>query len=71
MQSVKVRAPATVANLGCGFDVLGVCIDKPFDEVEVEIIQEPIVKLDILHSEYKDIPNNHPYRRRKSIPINN
>ena len=35
MNSIKVKAPATVANLSCGFDVLGVCINKPYDEIEV------------------------------------
>ncbi len=33
MKSVKVFAPATVANLGCGFDVMGLAIDQPGDEI--------------------------------------
>lgn len=32
---VRVFAPATVANLACGFDVLGLAIAKPGDEVEM------------------------------------
>lgn len=33
MKNVKVFAPATVANLGCGFDVMGLAIDEPGDEL--------------------------------------
>lgn len=39
-KKVKVQSPATVANLVCGFDVLGLCLDKPFDVMEVTIIEE-------------------------------
>ena len=35
MDRIKVKAPATVANLSCGFDILGLCLDNPFDEIEV------------------------------------
>jgi len=34
-RSVKVFAPATVANLACGFDVLGLAIENLGDEVTV------------------------------------
>jgi homoserine kinase len=34
---IKVFAPATVANLACGFDVMGLAIDQPGDEVIVEL----------------------------------
>jgi homoserine kinase len=33
MQSIKVFAPATVANVACGFDVLGFALQEPGDEV--------------------------------------
>ncbi len=35
LQEVKVFAPATVANLGCGYDVLGLAIYGPGDEVVI------------------------------------
>ena len=38
---VKVFAPATIANLGSGFDVLGIAIDKPGDIVVAERTHEP------------------------------
>lgn len=34
-------APATVANLACGFDVLGLALEQPGDTVTVELAEEP------------------------------
>ncbi|GHA34557.1 homoserine kinase [Salinimicrobium marinum] len=33
MDEIKIFAPATVANLSCGFDVLGCCLDTVGDEM--------------------------------------
>ena len=33
LKEVRVFSPATVANVACGFDVLGFCIDAPGDEI--------------------------------------
>lgn len=33
--SIRVFAPATVANLGSGFDVLGLALDEPGDELQL------------------------------------
>ena len=35
MESIKVFAPATVANVSCGFDIFGFAVDAPGDEVIV------------------------------------
>lgn len=35
MEEIKVFAPATVANLSCGFDVLGCCLDAVGDEMVI------------------------------------
>lgn len=40
MNSVKIKSPATVANLVCGFDVLGMCLHEPYDEMEIKLISE-------------------------------
>jgi len=37
---VKVLAPGTVANLVCGFDILGLCLDEPNDIMEVTLLDE-------------------------------
>ena len=31
MKEITVHAPATVANMVCGFDVLGLCLAEPYD----------------------------------------
>ena len=41
VQEVRVFAPATVANVACGYDVLGFAIDAPGDEVVVRHCDKP------------------------------
>lgn len=43
--SVKVFAPATVANVVCGFDVLGFAVNAPGDEVMMRMTNKPGVQL--------------------------
>ncbi len=38
-------APATVANLGCGFDVLGLALEEPGDTVTIELVDEPGISI--------------------------
>lgn len=45
MKSVKVFAPATVANVVCGYDVLGFAVDEPGDEVIMRLSAKPGVSL--------------------------
>lgn len=40
MSFLKIKTPATVANLVCGFDVLGMCLNEPFDEMEMRLLDE-------------------------------
>lgn len=40
-QSIRVFAPATVANVVCGFDVLGFAVNEPGDEVIMRITGKP------------------------------
>lgn len=41
MDRIKVKSPATIANLVCGFDILGMSIREPFDEIELILKNEP------------------------------
>jgi homoserine kinase len=43
MQKVKVKSPATVANLVCGFDILGMALQEPFDFMTLKLTDEPTV----------------------------
>ena len=40
MKSITVKTPATVANLVCGFDILGMCLHEPYDTMEVTLLNE-------------------------------
>src|SRR5262245_18649977 len=41
---IRVFAPATIANVGPGFDVLGLALTKPGDTIEAEISDRPGVE---------------------------
>jgi homoserine kinase len=38
MEEIKLFAPATIANVSCGFDVLGLCLDTVGDEMIIKKI---------------------------------
>lgn len=40
MKRIKIKAPATIANLVCGFDILGLCLEEPYDEMELSLLNE-------------------------------
>ena len=44
-ERIKVFAPATASNLGPGFDVLGLALERPGDLVEAEISTSPGVEI--------------------------
>ncbi len=41
METVKAIAPATVANVTCGFDIFGFAVESPADEVTLTLRDEP------------------------------
>ncbi|MEF8852725.1 MAG: homoserine kinase [Haloarculaceae archaeon] len=49
---VTVRAPATSANLGSGFDVFGVALDRPADVVTVSRAEETTIDVSGAGSEF-------------------
>ena len=54
MTSIKIVAPATVANLVCGFDVLGMALNDPQDSMELRLSNEPGIR--IKHIDGYDLP---------------
>jgi homoserine kinase len=44
-KEVRVFAPATVANVACGYDVLGFAIEAPGDEVVARYVDEPGLRI--------------------------
>lgn len=67
MDSITLRAPATIANLSCGFDVLGLCIKNPFDEIKITKNNDCKVVINIQDSPFSDIPDN-PNQNTGGIP---
>lgn len=45
MESIKIFCPATVANLSCGFDVLGLCLDAVGDEMIIHKSSEKGIRI--------------------------
>ncbi len=45
MEEVKVFCPATIANLACGFDVLGLALDGAGDVMTVKKVNQPGVRI--------------------------
>jgi homoserine kinase len=45
MNEIRVFSPATVANVVCGFDCLGFCLEEPNDEMLLRKIDEKTVRI--------------------------
>lgn len=45
MNEIKIFAPATIANVSCGFDVLGLCLDTVGDEMVIRKTAEKGIKI--------------------------
>lgn len=67
MKEITVHAPATVANVVCGFDCLGFALEKPFDEITVRLIDEKAIK--IKHLDNFDLPTE-PEKNVAGVALN-
>src|SRR5215204_5934551 len=47
MKTVTVHSPGTVANLVCGFDILGLALNTPYDVMKMKLLDVPKV---IIHN---------------------
>ena len=45
MDTIRVFCPASIANISCGFDVLGLALDTVGDQMTVRKIPEPTIKI--------------------------
>lgn len=54
MKNIKLQVPGTVANLVCGFDILGMAVNEPFDEMEFKLLSER--KIIIHHEDEFNLP---------------
>lgn len=53
-QVIRVNCPATVANLVCGFDILGMALNAPQDTIEMRLLDRK--EIIIRHSDHYDLP---------------
>jgi homoserine kinase len=44
-RGIKILAPATIANLVCGFDILGLALNDPQDEMELMLSDKPGLRI--------------------------
>ncbi|MBN2336202.1 homoserine kinase [Candidatus Bathyarchaeota archaeon] len=56
VKQVRVYSPGSIANLGPGFDVIGVALDSVGDIVQLEKISEPEVRLQVKGVGSESIP---------------
>ena len=61
MDQIKIFAPASVANVSCGFDVLGFCLDPVGDEMVIRKTKSPGVKITKIEGQ------NLPYDVKKNV----
>jgi len=45
MKQITVHAPATVANIVCGFDVLGFALNDPYDKLVMRLLPEKTIRI--------------------------
>ena len=66
--SIKVFAPATVANVVCGFDVLGFAVNEPGDEVIMRRTNKPGIKISKITGDNGRLPLD-PQKNTVSVSV--
>ncbi|WP_347158380.1 homoserine kinase [Pontibacter chitinilyticus] len=70
MKSIKVFAPATVANVSCGYDVLGFAVNAPGDEVIMHLNDSRRVTLDVIEGDEGRLPREPERNTVSAVVIN-
>lgn len=65
-RQVTIHAPGTVANMVCGFDVLGMCLNEPFDVMKVRLLEEK--KIIIISGDGYPLPTD-PAQNTAGAPL--
>jgi homoserine kinase len=54
MKKIRIKCPATVANIVCGFDILGMALQEPYDIMDLKLLSEPHI---VIHNKDEfDLP---------------
>lgn len=67
-ESIQVFAPATVANVVCGFDVLGFAVNEPGDEVIMRLIDKPGIAISKITGDNGRLPLD-PAKNTVSVSV--
>jgi homoserine kinase len=55
-KSIKVTAPATVSNVGPGFDIMGFAINTVVEEMTVHLSDKPGIRIKKISGENNGLP---------------
>ncbi len=58
MESIRVFAPATVANVVCGYDILGFAVNQPGDEVRMRLTGKPGISIEKITGDDGKLPTD-------------
>jgi homoserine kinase len=67
-KEIKVFAPATVANVVCGFDILGFAVNEPGDEVIMRLTDKPGITISKITGDDGRLPLN-PEKNTVSVSV--
>jgi len=56
MNEISIFSPATVANVGCGFDILGFALEKPGDILKIRHTKKAGIKIINNTNDFRDLP---------------
>lgn len=58
LKSVKVSVPATVSNVGCGFDVMGFAVDVICDEITLKLTNKKRIRISKISGDNGKLPHD-------------
>lgn len=67
-KTISVFAPATVANVVCGFDILGFAVDQPGDEVIMRVTDKPGITISKITGDNGRLPLD-PAKNTVSVSV--
>lgn len=68
MESIRVFAPATVANVVCGYDVIGFAVNEPGDEVILRLVDRPGIRITRITGDKGKLPMD-PARNTVGVSV--
>lgn len=55
-REIRIYSPATVSNIGCGFDVMGFALDEPCEEIILRTTVDPGIRITNITGDHGEIP---------------